>query len=76
MRALLLTTAGSSIGMGGLIVLEALLIKVVLNAGDAGYGLMLSIARSIPPIRSIWSRYAFACWYSGLKPVWVGMYVG
>src|SRR5207237_9174906 len=43
-RALLITTAGASMGMGGLIVLEALLIKVVLNQGDAGYGLMLSIA--------------------------------
>jgi MFS family permease len=43
-RALLITTAGSNMGMGGLIVLETLLIKQVLNAGDAGYGLMLSIA--------------------------------
>lgn len=43
-RALLITTAGSNMGMGGLIVLEALLIKQVLNQGDAGYGLMLSIA--------------------------------
>jgi predicted MFS family arabinose efflux permease len=31
-------------GMGGLIVLETLLIKQVLGQGDAGYGLMLSIA--------------------------------
>lgn len=43
-RALLITTAGSNMGMGGLIVLEALLIKQVLGQGDAGFGLMLSIA--------------------------------
>jgi MFS family permease len=43
-RALLITSAGSNFGFGGLLVLETLLIKQVLNAGDAGYGFMLSIA--------------------------------
>jgi MFS family permease len=43
-RALLLTLVGTNFGGGGLIVLEALLVKQVLKAGDEGYGLMLSVA--------------------------------
>jgi MFS family permease len=43
-RVLLLTLVGTNFGGGGLIVLEALLIKQILNAGDEGYGLMLSLA--------------------------------
>jgi MFS family permease len=76
-RALLLTIAGSNVGMGGLVVLEALLIKVVLNAGDAGYGLMLSIAGLgaiagsllIKPASGRWPIarvFAFAVTFTGL----------
>ena len=43
-RALLVTSIGMNIGLGGLIVMEALLIKQVLGAGDFGFGLMLSVA--------------------------------
>lgn len=61
-RALLITTAGANMGMGGLIVLEALLIKVVLNQGDAGYGLMLSIAGIGAIIGSLLIKPAVARW--------------
>ncbi|MBI5880104.1 MAG: MFS transporter [Chloroflexi bacterium] len=43
-RHVLITALGVHFGGGALIILEALLVKQVLNAGDAGYGLLLSCA--------------------------------
>lgn len=44
LRVLLVAALGMNLSGGGLIVLETILIKQVLNAGDSGYGLMLSFA--------------------------------
>lgn len=43
-RHVLLSALGVHFGGGALIILEALLVKQVIGAGDTGYGLLLSIA--------------------------------